>query len=190
MSIKLRRFYPIFIVVIEVCLLLSFLPSFSGTASFDLKPFLFSQVLVCLIGLSFYLKKCLPISITFALLIISNFAITPTTLSNAIKLPKNLSQKVQVEGPLLTGFSGISSITTDSHGFRTLNRVNYEKKLEKFRIFTIGGSTTEQILLDDHKTWTHLLSSKLNIQTNLKKIFILDFFIIAFRAKIRFFLEF
>lgn len=160
------RFYFTFIVLIETCLLISFLPSLSGTASFDLKPFLISQVLVTLIGLSFHFRKFLPISITFALLIIGNFAITPFTLSNAIKLPKNLSQKVQVQGPLLTGFSGISTITTDSHGFRTLDRVNYDQKSGKFRIFAIGGSTTEQILLDDHKTWTHLLSQKLNTHSN------------------------
>jgi hypothetical protein len=160
------RFYFTFIVIIEACLLISFLPSLSGTASFDLKPFLFSQVLVSLIGLSFHFRKFLSIGITFSLLIIGNFAITPTTLSNAIKLPKNLSQKVQVKGALLTGFSGISTITTDSHGFRTVDRINYEKKSGKFRIFTIGGSTTEQILLDDYKTWTHLLYRKLNNQTN------------------------
>lgn len=151
---------------IQLIILLSFLPSAAGTSSFDLKPFLITQTIYIFIALSFYTKKLLSAGITFALLIISNFAITPFTLSNAIKLPKNLFQKVQIEGPLLTGFSGISTITTDSHGFRTLDKVDYENKSGKFRIFTIGGSTTEQILLDDHKTWTHLLSKKLNIQAN------------------------
>jgi lysophospholipase L1-like esterase len=151
---------------LELIFLVSFLPSAAGTASFDFKPFLIIQSVIFLTFVSFYTRRFLSVSITFTLLIISNFAITPSTLSNAIKLPKNLSQKVQVEGSLLTGFSGISNITTDSHGFRTLDQVNYDQKSGKFRIFAIGGSTTEQILLDDKKTWTHLLSQKLNSGNN------------------------
>ena len=50
--------------------------------------------------------------------------------------------------------------------FEPIDHVNYDKKLGKFRVFIISGSTPEQILLDDHKTQTYLLSRKLNIQTN------------------------
>jgi lysophospholipase L1-like esterase len=51
---------------------------------------------------------------------------------------------------------GLRHITTDEHGFRVSPRVDYQAK-RGLRIFAIGGSTTEDILLDDESTWTHLL---------------------------------
>jgi len=47
-------------------------------------------------------------------------------------------------------------ITTDEKGFRVNPRVDYRAK-RGLRIFAIGGSTMEEIVLDDESTWTHLV---------------------------------
>jgi hypothetical protein len=54
----------------------------------------------------------------------------------------------------------IQKITTDDMGFRVYPRIDYNDK-KGFRIFALGGSTTEQILLDDQKTWPHLVQLEL-----------------------------
>ena len=59
----------------------------------------------------------------------------------------------------IAGVAGIQRITTDTKGFRVTKNIDYESK-SAFRIFAIGGSTTEQIFLDDKTTWTHLLQEK------------------------------
>ena len=61
----------------------------------------------------------------------------------------------------LPGVQGLQVITTDSEGFRTVPRVDYTQKT-RFRIVAIGGSTTEDIYIDDRQTWTH------HLQENLK----------------------
>jgi lysophospholipase L1-like esterase len=61
------------------------------------------------------------------------------------------------------GIRGPQHLTTDHMGFRTTKSVDYERKPpDAYRIFAIGGSTTEQIYIDDRKTWTHLLQEKLD----------------------------
>jgi lysophospholipase L1-like esterase len=71
-----------------------------------------------------------------------------------------MNETINVESGL-PGISGKHSITTDSKGFRTTKNIQYDKG-DTFRIFAIGGSTTEQIYLDDQKTWTHLLQQDLS----------------------------
>ena len=68
-------------------------------------------------------------------------------------LPPNLYQYVEVVGEVMPGFNGVNSISTDSRGFRTSKKVNYEDP-SSFRIFAIGGSTTEEIYIDNQETWT------------------------------------
>jgi lysophospholipase L1-like esterase len=87
--------------------------------------------------------------------IISRFG----TLKNPT-LPKNLKTDVKIVGDVMPGFSGISHISTDNKGFRVTKTINYDQK-KGVRIFAIGGSTTEQIYIDDAKTWTALLEGKL-----------------------------
>ena len=70
-------------------------------------------------------------------------------------------QKVKVVGNVMPGFKDINLITTDKLGFRVNNSINYDLKI-KTRIFTIGGSTTEEIYVDDKETWSYLLEKKLN----------------------------
>ena len=60
----------------------------------------------------------------------------------------------------IPGISGLQTITTDHMGFRVTKSIDYAHK-KGWRLFAIGASTTEEIYLDDHKTWTHLLQEKL-----------------------------
>lgn len=71
----------------------------------------------------------------------------------------------------IPGINGEQIITTDDKGYRTTKNIDY-KSNESYRIFTIGASTTEQILLDDHRTWTHLLQENLanHISSNVETI--------------------
>lgn len=80
-------------------------------------------------------------------------------------LTPNFHQIVNVRAGI-PGINGKQLITTDSKGFRTTKNVNYESS-KTYRIFTIGGSTTEQIYLDDKNTWTHLLQEQLSKRLNL-----------------------
>jgi lysophospholipase L1-like esterase len=77
-----------------------------------------------------------------------------------VTLPPNLYQVLNVKSGL-PGINGKQKITTDSKGFRTTKEIDYNNK-KNYRIFAIGGSTTEQIYLDDQHTWTHLLQEDLS----------------------------
>lgn len=74
-------------------------------------------------------------------------------------LTPNFRKVVDVKG----GFPGIHGpqlITTDFKGFRTTKNVDYTGN-DSFRIFAIGGSTTEEIYIDDRNTWTNFLQQSL-----------------------------
>jgi lysophospholipase L1-like esterase len=71
-----------------------------------------------------------------------------------------MNETINVESGL-PGISGRQSVTTDLKGFRTTKNIQYDKG-DTFRVFAVGGSTTEQIYLDDKKTWTHLLQQDLS----------------------------
>ncbi len=60
----------------------------------------------------------------------------------------------------LPGVDGVQHITTDASGFRASGQIDYAND-SPARVFAIGGSTTEQIYLDDRSTWTHLLERAL-----------------------------
>ena len=77
-----------------------------------------------------------------------------------ITLTPNLNLVLDVKAGV-TGVNGKQKITTDTKGFRTTKNIDYQSN-ESFRIFAIGGSTTEQIYIDDHHTWTHLLQEHLS----------------------------
>lgn len=80
-----------------------------------------------------------------------------------ITLLPNLDQKIDVKEGALSNITGVQHIITDEKGFRVTKKINYENKPNnKYRIFAIGASTTEQIYLDQEKSWTHLLQKKLD----------------------------
>jgi lysophospholipase L1-like esterase len=77
-----------------------------------------------------------------------------------ITLPPHFRQRIDVKGGF-PGIQGPQTITTDQQGFRVTRPINYAEKT-RYRIFAIGGSTTADIYLDDHKTWTYLLQERLS----------------------------
>jgi hypothetical protein len=60
-----------------------------------------------------------------------------------------------VEGAV-PGLVGPQRVTFGERGFRVQPPVDYERKAG-VRIFAIGGSTTEELWIDDEATWTHRL---------------------------------
>ena len=83
--------------------------------------------------------------------------LTPLLPGNFIRLPPQMQSTVDVRTAELPGIPpGLRHITTDEHGFRVNPRVDYRAK-HGLRVFTIGGSTTADIFLDDESTWSHLL---------------------------------
>ncbi len=81
-------------------------------------------------------------------------------------LPKNMHDEFIVSGDILRSIKGHQTVTTDAYGFRVTKDIDYSDETP-YRIFAIGASTTEQILLDDHKTWTHLLQERLGGNTEI-----------------------
>jgi lysophospholipase L1-like esterase len=61
----------------------------------------------------------------------------------------------------MPGFTGVQNISTDALGFRTTKKIDYQNKGSTYRVFTIGGSTAEEIYTDDQKTWSALLEGQL-----------------------------
>jgi hypothetical protein len=62
----------------------------------------------------------------------------------------------------MPNFYGVNKISTDEKGFRSITTIDYNNKTT-FRVFAIGGSTTEEIYVDDAETWTSLLARKINL---------------------------
>ncbi len=98
-------------------------------------------------------------------LILQSFLPLFLTEDDFITLQPNIHQIVDVRAGI-PGIHGRQLITTDSKGFRVTKDIDYESD-ESYRIFAIGGSTTEQIYLDDRSTWTHLLQEYLSDKTQL-----------------------
>lgn len=105
-------------------------------------------------------------AIWLGLFVVIQSLISPVLIDRDYKtLQPNMQQVVDVKSGYF-GISGKQTITTDSKGFRTTKNIDY-KNNSSFRIFAIGGSTTEQIYLDDKNTWTHLLQESLQKETNV-----------------------
>jgi lysophospholipase L1-like esterase len=82
-------------------------------------------------------------------------------------LQPNLRLHVRIAGGAAFGVDGVQTITTDSKGYRTNTPIDYARKdPDTVRIVAIGGSTTEDIYLDDAKTWTSLLAARLSKALN------------------------
>ena len=111
----------------------------------------------------------------FGVFLIVQSLISPPIFNRSLKILKPGVRKIiDLQGGI-QGINGIQEITTDHKGFRTTKNVNYKEKKERmFRIFAIGGSTTEQIYLDDHKTWTHSLQEKLSNYFQEKEIEVIN----------------
>ena len=81
---------------------------------------------------------------------------------------KTLSPNMNIEHNITNGYQGLEGInhlTTDAKGFRTTGEIDYHDD-STYRVFTIGGSTTEQILIDDKKNWSYLLKDEIQKRVN------------------------
>lgn len=78
-----------------------------------------------------------------------------------IALEPNLVEVIDVQGDGMPGIAGVQHITTDAMGYRATEPIDYGHSAPGLRVFTIGGSTTEEIHHDDRLTWSHLLGDRL-----------------------------
>jgi lysophospholipase L1-like esterase len=93
--------------------------------------------------------------------------LTPQLHGDFVTLPPHMRSTLDVRKADLPGVPpGVRHISTDERGFRVNPRVDYRAK-RGLRIFAIGGSTTEDILLDDQSTWSHLLQEGIAKQGKL-----------------------
>jgi len=91
----------------------------------------------------------------FAAFLVLQALLTPWLRGDFITLPPLMNTTIDVRATGLPGMPpGLRHITTDEKGFRVNPRVDYGAK-RGLRIYAIGGSTTEDIVLDDESTWTH-----------------------------------
>ena len=105
--------------------------------------------------------------VTIVLLFIANQALSPFLMAQLqdreyVTLGANIDRRIRLLGDVMPGIEGVQHVTTDAKGFRTTLPIDYRQKpAGTVRVFAIGASTTEQIYLDDRKTWTHLLQQDL-----------------------------
>ncbi len=77
-----------------------------------------------------------------------------------VTLTPNMKVNNLVIGDALPGVEGMVYVQTDQKGFRVTKPINYGETAP-YRIFLIGGSTIEQIYIDDLQTSSYLLQCKL-----------------------------
>lgn len=121
----------------------------------------------------------------FGVFLVLQTLITPLVVnSDYVTLAPHLYEQIDVRGDAIPGIGGLQTITTDELGFRTTTDVDYEAKQPgTLRIFAIGGSTTEQILLDDRRTWTHLLQERLSATGNWENVEVINTGVSGTRAR-------
>ena len=153
------------IALLQICLLISVqtVAGFLSTSRIIALAVIESTLILMVI--SAFTGKFASVSITLWLLLLVNFAITPVDFkrspSGFLTLPPNLDYRLEVIGDGMPGFTGVQNISTDALGFRTTKKIDYQNKGNAYRVFTIGGSTTEEIYTDDQKTWSALLEGQL-----------------------------
>jgi lysophospholipase L1-like esterase len=97
----------------------------------------------------------------FGVLLVGQSLLSPLLAGDYVSLPPNMNSSVDLRTADISGMpAGLRRITTDALGYRTAPPVDYERK-SGTRIFAIGGSTTEGIILDDHATWPSRLQEGL-----------------------------
>ncbi len=113
----------------------------------------------------FEILRLLGVTIVFVFIanqVLSPFIFTHLREKMLLTLPPNIDWHLRVVGDVMPGFDGVQHVTTDGKGFRTTPAIDYHQKpAGTSRVFAIGASTTEELYLDDRKTWTHLLKEGL-----------------------------
>ncbi len=107
--------------------------------------------------------------------IASPFIIDKITLRDYVTLEPNFHNVINVKKGSIAGIEGEQAYTTDEKGFRVTRKINYENKPDNtLRIFTIGASTVEGMLLGDHVNWPPLLQEKLNSSLTPKQVEVIN----------------
>ena len=116
--------------------------------------------LICLLVLEFALRRIAPLQDPYAA-----YKVPRESINQYIKSehPKNLRLVTEPENDL-PGLRGPNLFTTNNMGFRG-DDLAIPKPANEFRIFMVGGSTTECLYLDDSKAITRVLQNELNKQT-------------------------
>jgi lysophospholipase L1-like esterase len=153
------------IAILQICLLISVQTVAGFLSPSRIIALAVIESTLILMVISAFTGKFASLSITLWLLLLVNFAITPVDFkrspSGFLTLPSNLDYRLEVIGDGMPGFTGVQHISTDALGFRTTKKIDYQNKGNTYRVFTIGGSTTEEIYTDDQKTWSALLEGQL-----------------------------
>jgi len=116
--------------------------------------------LICLAVLEFALRRVAPLQDPYAA-----YKVPRESINQYIKSehPKNLHLVTEPENDL-PGLRGPNLFTTNNMGFRG-DDLTIPKPANEFRIFMVGGSSTECLYLDDSKAFTRVLQNELNKQT-------------------------
>jgi len=115
--------------------------------------------LLCLFVAEFALRKIAPVQDPYAELKVPRPEINQYIKSEH---PKNLRLVIDTEAGL-PGMKGPNIFTTNNMGYRG-DDLTMPKPANEFRIFMVGGSTTECVYLDDSKAITRVLQNELNKQ--------------------------
>jgi hypothetical protein len=144
-----------FVVLLQGCLIISFQNISNFLSPSRLIALAVVESFIGLMVFSIFTGRLASLCITMWLLLLANFALTPVELKgktpNLLSLPPNLDYKLEISGDAMPGFVGVQHVTTDEMGFRTTKKIEYTKKGTALRIFTIGGSTTEEIYTDNSR---------------------------------------
>lgn len=114
-----------------------------------------------------WIKKAVFLAIpSFVFLLIVEFGLRfffPVMDPFVLQAMPNMHLTLSSNGTMLPGISGTTTLTTDHLGFRTSHSIFYlQKPKDVIRIFFIGGSTTEQMYVDDSKQFVATIEKKLN----------------------------
>lgn len=137
-----------------------------GLASEDWQSPAWAAVAVVVFGVPLalqfvHLSAARVYALWFGLFVVAQSLLTPQLRGDNVALPALMRTTVDVNSDAIPGYPrGVRQITTDERGWRVQPNVDYARKRGP-RIVAIGGSTTEDIMLDDRATWTHLLQQAL-----------------------------
>lgn len=82
--------------------------------------------------------------------------------------------QLQTDGRLLPGISGETRFTTESHGLRYPQEIAIPKPAGVYRVFCVGGSTTECTYLDDNDAWPARAEALLRERPGLEHIEVIN----------------
>jgi lysophospholipase L1-like esterase len=152
--------------------------------------FIFFQIMVW--GPFIFKKKLMVITNTLFFLVIANLLSTPFNYLLTFDLPYNPPNTKHIKDYENTKhfkniFFGKHVITFDHMTYRTnKTSIDYNNKDDNvLRIFTIGGSTTAQVTLDDKKTWSSLIGKKLESHLN-KRVEVINTGVLGFASPYHF----